>query len=86
MESPWQTLIPDSLLLDVFSYLGIPDLGNTAQVCKQWARVGADNSLWHELARQIWKINSKYVRILSDFKNAAKQVLTCFLISPGFYA
>ncbi|XP_060599687.1 F-box/WD repeat-containing protein 5-like [Ruditapes philippinarum] len=56
MESPWQNIIPDSLLLDIFSYLDIKTLGRSAQVCTTWRRVAYDEFLWHNIIKRVWKV------------------------------
>ena len=56
LTSLWQFLIPDSLLLEIFTYLDIRDLGHVAQVCRLWQRVSQDELLWQAVARTRWKI------------------------------
>ncbi|XP_053399315.1 F-box/WD repeat-containing protein 5-like [Mercenaria mercenaria] len=56
MESAWQSFIPDSLLLDIFSYLDIKGLGCAAQVCTTWRRVVADEFLWQNIGKKLWNI------------------------------
>ncbi|XP_045216701.2 F-box/WD repeat-containing protein 5-like isoform X2 [Mercenaria mercenaria] len=46
--SIWQD-IPDSILLHIFSFLDVPNLGHVAQSCKTWNRVSLDESLWKDL-------------------------------------
>ncbi|XP_073537751.1 S-phase kinase-associated protein 2 [Phyllobates terribilis] len=42
-------LLPDELLLAIFSYLHLTDLMLLPRVCKQWSRVSCDESLWHSV-------------------------------------
>ena len=55
----WDELLPDSLLLEIFSYLGVHDLGSAAQVCSKWHSVSVDEYLWHSLAKVTWKLKGK---------------------------
>ncbi|XP_052793782.1 F-box/WD repeat-containing protein 5-like isoform X2 [Mya arenaria] len=55
----WQDIIPDHLLLEIFSYLGKADLGIASKVCWQWNRVAQDEVLWHCLAVEKWGIKGK---------------------------
>lgn len=41
--------LPDSLILEIFSYLNKRQLGVIAQVSKRWRRVAYDKSFWHTL-------------------------------------
>ena len=53
--SGWD-LIPDSLLLEIYTYLDITTLGRAALVCWKWNRCAMDDKLWCRLARVVWKI------------------------------
>ncbi|KAM6224374.1 S-phase kinase-associated protein 2 [Rhynchocyon petersi] len=44
----WDTL-PDELLLNIFSYLCLPELLKASGVCKTWYRLASDESLWQTL-------------------------------------
>ncbi|KAL4227259.1 F-box/WD repeat-containing protein 5 [Mactra antiquata] len=55
--SIWQD-IPDSILLHVFSFLEVPDLGHVAQTCKTWHRVSLDESLWKVLLHSKLDVNN----------------------------
>ena len=63
MESAWQSIIPDSLLLEIFSYLDIRALGRSVQVCTRWKRVAYDEILWQGICKKIWKIKGNSLRL-----------------------
>lgn len=42
-------ILPDSILLQIFSFLDVPDLGCVAKTCKKWKRVSLDESLWRSI-------------------------------------
>jgi WD40 repeat protein len=44
-ESPIDTL-PSEMLLKIFSFLPVKELGFSQQVCKSWYKLGADTALW----------------------------------------
>ncbi|KAK3098109.1 hypothetical protein FSP39_016197 [Pinctada imbricata] len=48
--------IPDSLLLEIFSYLRPRDLVSAAQTCTMWHRVALDESLWKLIVQQQFQI------------------------------
>ncbi|CAL4126189.1 unnamed protein product [Meganyctiphanes norvegica] len=39
-------MLPDSLLLHIFTYLEIPDIAKVTVVCRSWLRVAHDEFLW----------------------------------------
>lgn len=43
--SGWN-LLPDNLLLSLFSYLDAKSLVTVSEVCWHWAKVSKDNTLW----------------------------------------
>lgn len=51
------TDIPESLLLQIFSYLEATSLVAVTQTCKVWCRVAYDESLWKALLWQRWSIS-----------------------------
>lgn len=51
------TDIPESLLLQIFSYLEATSLVAVTQTCKVWCRVAYDESLWKALLWQRWCIS-----------------------------
>lgn len=50
------TDIPESLLLQIFSYLEATSLVAVTQTCKVWCRVAYDESLWKALLWRRWSI------------------------------
>lgn len=50
------TDIPESLLLQIFSYLEATSLVAATQTCKVWCRVAYDESLWKALLWRRWSI------------------------------
>ncbi|XP_048358684.1 S-phase kinase-associated protein 2 [Sphaerodactylus townsendi] len=42
-------ILPDELLLGIFSYLSLTDLLKVSQVCQRWHRLSIDESLWKTL-------------------------------------
>lgn len=59
--SIWQQL-PDSILLNVFTYLLPRELLDSALVCKMWCRVATDDYLWKDLLYSVWKIDRSIAR------------------------
>ena len=57
---------PDELLLQIFSYLSVPNLGKLSLVCRRWYRVSSDSELW---GRQSFSLDSV------DIKVGSKEVL-----------
>lgn len=39
----------EELLLNIFSFLSLPNLCDTLLVCKKWYRIGSDNKIWRDL-------------------------------------
>jgi WD40 repeat protein len=52
-ESPLNTL-PSEMLLKIFSFLPVKELGFSQQVCKSWYELGADTALWKCLLRKTY--------------------------------
>lgn len=55
-EKVWE-LMPDSLLLYIFSHLSAKDLLRARKVCKAWHRVASDEMLWKNIFQKDWKID-----------------------------
>lgn len=53
--SPWQ-LLPDSILLQIFSYIEVYDLMRASQSCRAWNRVANDEFVWKHLFYKDWKV------------------------------
>uniref|UniRef100_T1JEH6 F-box domain-containing protein n=1 Tax=Strigamia maritima TaxID=126957 RepID=T1JEH6_STRMM len=53
--SLWQ-LLPDSVLLYIFTYLDSKEVINCGQTCKTWNRVSYDEFLWRDMFYKDWKI------------------------------
>jgi len=47
--------LPDELLLHLFSFLGIKELGRCGKVCHHWKILSEDDFLWIEFCRDKWK-------------------------------
>ncbi|XP_071802672.1 F-box/WD repeat-containing protein 5-like isoform X2 [Asterias amurensis] len=55
-KSVWLCL-PDSLVLQIFTYLSSAELLRAAQSCKAWHRISKDELLWKALLYEEWKID-----------------------------
>ncbi|XP_044134785.1 F-box/LRR-repeat protein 12 isoform X1 [Bufo gargarizans] len=51
--------LPDSVLLEVLSFLSVRDLIRSGRVCKRWKRLVLDKSLWRYVDLTPYKLNSK---------------------------
>ncbi|XP_069460130.1 F-box/LRR-repeat protein 12 [Ambystoma mexicanum] len=51
--------LPDSILVEVFSFLSVRDLLRSSRVCKHWKRLVLDKALWRNVDLSPHKINSK---------------------------
>ena len=56
VKSMWLCL-PDSLVLQIFTYLSSTELLGAAQSCKAWLRISRDELLWKALLYEEWKID-----------------------------
>lgn len=45
------------IVLHIFSYLSIQDLGRVIQTCKLWQLIANDNTLWEKLVHRRWKLD-----------------------------
>ncbi|XP_068130525.1 F-box/LRR-repeat protein 12 [Hyperolius riggenbachi] len=57
--TPTMTWLPDSVLLEVLSYLSVQDLIRSCRVCKRWKRLILDKSLWRHVDLTPYKLTSK---------------------------
>ncbi|KAJ1172726.1 hypothetical protein NDU88_004570 [Pleurodeles waltl] len=51
--------LPDSILVEVFRFLSVPDLIRSSRVCKHWKRLVLDKALWKNVDLTPHRINSK---------------------------
>ncbi|MEE6505961.1 hypothetical protein FKM82_007418 [Ascaphus truei] len=56
---PTLSWLPDSVLLEVLSFLSVRDLIRSGRVCKRWKRLVMDKSLWRNVDLTPYKLNSK---------------------------
>lgn len=49
--------LPEIILLKIFSFLTVGDLGKVAKVCFQWRRIAYDHSLWKAVNLKRYAIN-----------------------------
>ncbi|CAI9610453.1 unnamed protein product, partial [Staurois parvus] len=57
--TPTLSWLPDSVLLEVLSFLSVRDLIRSARVCKRWKRLVLDKSLWRHVDLTPYKLDSK---------------------------
>ncbi|XP_063787574.1 F-box/LRR-repeat protein 12 [Pseudophryne corroboree] len=57
--TPTLSWLPDSVLLEVLSFLSVRDLIRSCRVCKRWKRLVLDKSLWRYVDLTPYKLNSK---------------------------
>ncbi|XP_075049897.1 F-box/LRR-repeat protein 12 [Mixophyes fleayi] len=57
--TPTLSWLPDSVLLEVLSFLSVRDLIRSCRVCKRWKRLVLDKSLWRHVDLTPYKLNSK---------------------------
>jgi hypothetical protein len=63
-------LLPDELMIRIFSFLNENDLFRTSEVCRRWNRLSFDLNLWEEKSKR-WLSAQNLVRRSDPFK------LTC---------
>ena len=79
-------VLPDSLLLEIFSLLDAVDIAHVAQVCRRWQTVACDESLWRQLVYRRWKVKktpaphrflwrSEYQRLTDNVPNVLSEML-----------
>ncbi|XP_041371164.1 F-box/WD repeat-containing protein 5-like [Gigantopelta aegis] len=79
--------LPDSLLLEIFSFLEAHDITLAAQVCCRWQTVSYDESLWRQLIYRRWSLKEKparhpfqwrseYQRLCDNVPNVLSETLT----------
>ncbi|KAK7070176.1 F-box/WD repeat-containing protein 5 [Halocaridina rubra] len=56
-SSPDWSLLPDSILLHIFTFLDYSDVPYTALVCKSWMRVSYDEFLWRHFFYRDFKVD-----------------------------
>ncbi|XP_040202311.1 F-box/LRR-repeat protein 12 [Rana temporaria] len=57
--TPTLSWLPDSVLLEVLSFLSVRDLIRSGRVCKRWKRLVLDKSLWRHVDLTPYKLDSK---------------------------
>ncbi|XP_069802290.1 F-box/LRR-repeat protein 12 [Dendropsophus ebraccatus] len=57
--TPSLSWLPDSVLLEVLSFLSVRDLIRSCRVCKRWKRLVLDKALWRYVDLTPYKLNSK---------------------------
>ena len=54
-------ILPEEILLNIFSYLGRKDVGRCLQVSKRFRNIAQDDSLWNKLEIENKVFRSKYI-------------------------
>ncbi|KAM4749453.1 F-box/LRR-repeat protein 12-like [Rhinophrynus dorsalis] len=74
--TPTLSCLPDSVLLEVLSFLSVRDLIRSVRVCKRWKRLVMDKSLWRSVNLTPYKLNSKILwHLLRHWLGASLQTL-----------
>ena len=69
------SVLNEYLLLEVFSYLPIKDLGQISQVCKYWNYVANDDWLWKRQFCILYNQNSTLPPFAKSWKSELKRLL-----------
>ena len=73
--------LPDSLILKIFSFLGLRDLCLSAKpVCRKWNNIGKDTSLWRHLDLQVVSntlTDDNFLNILSQVSDFVETICLC---------
>lgn len=67
--SHWQ-LLPDCILLHIFSFLNWSDLINVGLLCRSWYRVSCDEFLWRSLFQLEWRLPKNVKLTLPSSKSS----------------
>ncbi|XP_075202595.1 LOW QUALITY PROTEIN: F-box/LRR-repeat protein 12 [Anomaloglossus baeobatrachus] len=74
--APTLSWLPDSVLLEVLSFLSVRDLIRSCRVCKRWKRLILDKSLWRYVDLTPYKLNSKILwHLVRHWLGASLQTL-----------
>lgn len=74
--TPTLSWLPDSVLLEVLSFLSVRDLIRSCRVCKRWRRLVLDKSLWRHVDLTPCKLNSKILwRLVRHWLGTSMQTL-----------
>ncbi|XP_073510258.1 F-box/LRR-repeat protein 12 [Phyllobates terribilis] len=74
--TPSLSWLPDSVLLEVLSFLSVRDLIRSCRVCKRWKRLILDKSLWRYVDLTPYKLNSKILwHLLRHWLGTSMQTL-----------
>lgn len=76
-------LLPDELVIRIHSYLDVPTIGHTAQICSRFNEIAQDVPLWRDLSGGKWDLKkgagaaqtvtkSYYVRKFKSFRREVK--------------
>lgn len=78
MEAAPISVLSEELVIHLFSFLSVQDLGVTARVCSEWKRFSEDTNIWKDLCRERWqdKQNWKLTRELESklFENQEEDI------------
>ena len=58
--------LPESILLRIFYFVSLKDLGHASLVCKQWRRIAYDNTLWRNADLRGFNLKSDRILALID--------------------
>lgn len=47
------TVLPENVLLKIFSHLGLEDIARAGRVCKDWNRITEDDALWRPVLEKV---------------------------------
>eukprot|EP00735_Rhodelphis_limneticus_P004157 TRINITY_DN15712_c0_g1::TRINITY_DN15712_c0_g1_i1::g.18693::m.18693 TRINITY_DN15712_c0_g1::TRINITY_DN15712_c0_g1_i1::g.18693 ORF type:complete len:318 (-),score=8.98,sp/Q8IX29/FBX16_HUMAN/39.33/3e-07,F-box-like/PF12937.2/7.5e-14,F-box-like/PF12937.2/2.1e+03,F-box/PF00646.28/1.1e-08,F-box/PF00646.28/2e+03,SPOC/PF07744.8/3.6e+03,SPOC/PF07744.8/0.018,PRANC/PF09372.5/0.16 TRINITY_DN15712_c0_g1_i1:622-1575(-) len=50
------SLLPDELILHIFSFLPDPDMARCTQICHHWKRLAVDDSIWKVRCQRRWRV------------------------------
>ena len=58
--------LPESILLRIFYFVSLKDLGHASLVCRQWRRIAYDNTLWRNADLRGFNLKSDRILALID--------------------
>ena len=80
----WE-LVPEELLLQIFSHLSYQEVCKAGRVCSKWWKVSKDDILWRKILRRDFKIKAsvglgqncrrQYQRMMDECPKVCHQVL-----------
>ncbi|XP_026696390.2 uncharacterized protein LOC100185393 isoform X1 [Ciona intestinalis] len=75
--TPHMMLLPDELILGIFSFLSIKDVASATAACKKFYRIGNDSSLWKVVTLQSCELKDKFLSGIGSRKPRGLELISC---------